>query len=174
MHFLSLSHEGFGINTNILETNVLNLGVVIAFVFVNLGKVYTELLETRRDKIVKAIDRAEEKYKEAQAVLQQAKLDLAAAKYKTISIRSEGRVFLKRLQILLLQEAREEQIRLQKTEYEKRVLVEKKSLSFIQSRLLALIFAKAPKKIVKSFENTELMNSANLYWIETLTQRVKE
>jgi len=61
-----------------------------------------------------------------------------------------------------------------KTEYEKRVLVEKKSLSFIQSRLLALIFAKAPKKIVKSFENTELMNSANLYWIETLTQRVKE
>jgi len=172
MHLFSLSHTGFGINTNILETNVLNLGVVIAFVIVNGGKAFNEALNTRRERILKTMARAEEKYQQAQALLQESKVNFAGVKYKALRIRSDGRVFLKRLNLLLLQEARQEERRLRKTEYEKRLLVEKKGFSFIQSRLLGLIFGKAPKKILKRFEDPSFKKAASLYWIKTFDKRV--
>jgi len=112
MHVFSLCHTGFGLNTNIFETNILNLIVVIAFVFVNVGKAFTEMLDTRRDGVLKTIARAEEKYQEAQAALKQAKLQYIKAKYKAVVIRSDGRVLLKRLAIVFLKNAHDEQVRL--------------------------------------------------------------
>jgi len=172
MHLFSLSHTGFGINTNILETNVLNLGVVIAFVVVNLGKSFSEAINTRRERILKAMARAEERYKQAQALVQEAKVKFAGVQYKALRLRSDGRVFLKRLNLVLLKEARQEERRLRKTEYEKRLLVEKKGVSFIQSRLLSLIFSKAPKKISKRFEDPSFQRVATLYWIKAFPTRV--
>ena len=42
--------HGFGINTNILETNVINLAVVIAVVVTFVGDAVRELLENRKKK----------------------------------------------------------------------------------------------------------------------------
>jgi len=54
MHFMDISSlfsgNGFGINTNILETNIINLAVVIAIVISFVGDALRELLETRRQK----------------------------------------------------------------------------------------------------------------------------
>ena len=45
--------HGFGINTNILETNVINLAVVIAVVVTFVGDAVRELLENRKKKFYK-------------------------------------------------------------------------------------------------------------------------
>ena len=171
MHLFWLSHTGFGINTNILETNVLNLGVVIAFVVVNLGKAFGEALNTRRERVLKAMARAEERYKQSQILVKEAKVNFTKVKYKAIRIRSNGRVYLKRLHIILLELARYEQRRLRKSEYEKSLLAEKKGFAFIQSHLLKRIFEKTPNKIVKQLQDKNSKDQVTLYSINKLLQK---
>jgi len=166
MHVLSLSHTGFGINTNILETNVLNLAVVIAFLFIYGKDIFIEVLNTRRERIVKAIERAEEKYKEAQAALRKAKLQFAGAQYKAIKIRSANRIVLKRIRISVLNEAKEEQIRLRKNEFEKQLLLETKAQLYIKDSLCSLIAQKAPFKFANRYKNiSDVVTS--LHWINS-------
>ena len=68
--------EGFGINTNLLETNVLNLAVVIGVLFVFGGDVLTSILKNRQELIVKSLNDAEERFQEATAKLEAAKAQL--------------------------------------------------------------------------------------------------
>ena len=55
--------NGFGINTNLLETNVLNLAVVIGVLVVFGGDVLTSILKNRQELIVKSLNDAEERFK---------------------------------------------------------------------------------------------------------------
>jgi F-type H+-transporting ATPase subunit b len=81
---------GFGINTNVLETNVLNLSVVVGVLFV-LGKdVLTSLLDERREKIVQSLEDVETRYKEAQKKLEEANLELSTAMEKAKEIRAQS------------------------------------------------------------------------------------
>jgi len=166
MHLFSLCHTGFGINTNIFETNILNLIVVIAFVFVNIGKAFTELLDTRRERVLNTIARAEEKYKEAQAALKKAKIQYIKAKYKSVIIRSDGRVLLKRLAIVFHKNAHREQVRLLKTEYKKTRLLEKQVLRNVQVFLLKSIFTLVPSKCMERLEDVSIQREIDLNAIE--------
>jgi F-type H+-transporting ATPase subunit b len=81
---------GFGINTNVLETNVLNLSVVVGVLFV-LGKdVLTSLLDERREKIVQSLEDVETRYKAAQKKLEEANLELSTAMEKVKEIRAQS------------------------------------------------------------------------------------
>lgn len=84
--------EGFGFNGNILETNVLNLGVVLAIVFVVGGDSLTSTLDERKQSIAKSLQRAEERAKEAREKLFQAKSQLESAQKKAAEILEQGRV----------------------------------------------------------------------------------
>jgi F-type H+-transporting ATPase subunit b len=68
--------EGFGFNTNLLETNILNLAVVLPLVF-SLGKdTLTSILDTRREKILNSLRSADDRFKQAQLELDAAKSNL--------------------------------------------------------------------------------------------------
>lgn len=86
---LPLAH-GFGINTNILETNVLNLAVVIGVVVTVVGDALRGLLDTRRQTILGTLKEAEQKAAEAQARLDQARSALEAARTKAAQIRAQA------------------------------------------------------------------------------------
>ena len=91
--------EGFGFNTNILETNVLNLAVVVPAVFV-LGKdTLKSILETRREKILASLRSADDRFKAAQLELDAAKSELALAKDKVAEIQAEGRQTISALKL---------------------------------------------------------------------------
>lgn len=84
--------EGFGINTNILETNIINLSVVLVVLFV-LGKdVLSSTLEERKRKIVQAIDDVEARYQDAQEKYGIAKANLEATKVKAIEVKEQSKV----------------------------------------------------------------------------------
>jgi F-type H+-transporting ATPase subunit b len=71
--------EGFGFNTNLLETNILNLAVVLPLVF-SLGKdTLTKILDLRREKILESLRNADDRFKQAQLKLDAAKSELAGA-----------------------------------------------------------------------------------------------
>lgn len=86
---LPLGH-GFGINTNIFETNVINLAAVVAVVISFVGGNLTSLLEERRNTIVNNLQEASQRAAEAEEKLSQAKNQLELAKKKAKEIREEG------------------------------------------------------------------------------------
>ena len=57
--------EGFGINTNLLETNVINLAVVVGVLIYFGGDVLTSLLTNRKETIMKSITDAEVRFQDA-------------------------------------------------------------------------------------------------------------
>ncbi len=82
--------EGFGINTNIFETNLINLAAVVAIVVSFVGKNLSALLEDRRKTIVNNLQEASLRAEEAKQRLTVAKNQLIEAKKKAEDIREEG------------------------------------------------------------------------------------
>jgi len=89
MTFLPIGH-GFGINTNIFETNIINLAAVIGIVVSFVGNNLTALLEDRRQTIVNNLQEANQRAIDAQEKLNAARAQLELAKKKAKEIREEG------------------------------------------------------------------------------------
>nr|YP_009259071.1 ATP synthase CF0 subunit I [Sequoia sempervirens]ALB36977.1 ATP synthase CF0 subunit I [Sequoia sempervirens] len=92
--FISLiylpSAEGFGLNTNILETNIINLSVVLG-VLIYFGKgVLSNLLDNRKQKILSTIQNSEELCKGAANQLEQARARLREIEMRAREIRVNG------------------------------------------------------------------------------------
>ncbi|MFZ4443136.1 MAG: F0F1 ATP synthase subunit B [Planktothrix agardhii] len=85
--------RGIGINTNILETNLINLGILIV-VLVYFGRGFLgKILNERRSTIQEAIKEAEQRQQQAQASLaeQQQKLTVAQTDAQRILTEAEER-----------------------------------------------------------------------------------
>jgi F-type H+-transporting ATPase subunit b len=87
---LLLLGEGFGINTNIFETNIINLAAVVAVVVSFVGNNLKALLDERKQTILKNLQEASQRAADAEEKLTQAKNQLEFAKKKAKEIREEG------------------------------------------------------------------------------------
>lgn len=83
-------HGGFGLNLNPLDTNLINLVIVIGVLVWFLKGFLGGMLERRRQSILSELNDAEERLKSANAALVQAQQDLAAAQQKAEQIRADG------------------------------------------------------------------------------------
>jgi F-type H+-transporting ATPase subunit b len=90
MEILSLAHGGFGINTNIFETNIINLAAVVGIVVTFVGNNLSALLDERKKTILSNLEEANQRALDAQEKLNKAKEQLEAAKKKAQEIREEG------------------------------------------------------------------------------------
>jgi F-type H+-transporting ATPase subunit b len=79
--------QGFGLNTNLLETNVLNLAVVIGVVIKVVGDSLRSLLDQRRRTILSTLQEADLKAKEANQRLEAAQRTLEEARSRVQEIR---------------------------------------------------------------------------------------
>nr|YP_009240147.1 ATP synthase CF0 subunit I [Sciadopitys verticillata]AMO00701.1 ATP synthase CF0 subunit I [Sciadopitys verticillata]BAK86700.1 ATP synthase CF0 B chain [Sciadopitys verticillata]BAW34566.1 ATP synthase CF0 B chain [Sciadopitys verticillata]BCK60735.1 ATP synthase CF0 B chain [Sciadopitys verticillata] len=85
-----ISAGSFGLNTNILETNIINLSVVLG-VLIYFGKgVLSNLLDNRKQKIFSTIRSSEELCKGAADQLEQARVRLREVKTRADEIRISG------------------------------------------------------------------------------------
>ena len=82
---------GFGINLNLLETNLINLVIVIGVLIWFLRGFLGGILSRRREAILAELDDAESRLAQATAALSQAQSELAAAQQKAEQIRSDGK-----------------------------------------------------------------------------------
>ena len=82
--------HGIGINTNIFETNIINLAAVIGVVISFVGSNLTAILDERKKTIVNNLEEANQRALEAAEKLTIAKTQLEAAKKKAKEIREEG------------------------------------------------------------------------------------
>nr|YP_010337153.1 ATP synthase CFO B subunit subunit I [Pseudoerythrocladia kornmannii]UNJ16738.1 ATP synthase CFO B subunit subunit I [Pseudoerythrocladia kornmannii] len=84
------SETGFGINTNIFETNVINIGILLGIV-VYVGKPFlTSTLQTRQDKVLASIQEAEEKLQQANTRLAESEKQLMQTQMVIDNIKQEA------------------------------------------------------------------------------------
>lgn len=79
--------QGFGLNTNLLETNVLNLAVVVGVVIKVVGDSLRSLLDQRRRTILSTLQEADLKAREAKQRLEAAQRTLEEARSRVQEIR---------------------------------------------------------------------------------------
>jgi F-type H+-transporting ATPase subunit b len=83
---------GFSLNTNILDTNLINLAIIITVLIVFGRKVLGSNLKSRRDNIESAIKSAEQKVAETAAKLKEAQQKLEQAQAEAQSIKQTAEV----------------------------------------------------------------------------------
>lgn len=81
---------GFGLNLNILETNLINLAIVIGILYYFGSKVLGETLSKRSGDISQALKEVEARQKEAAAALADQQQKLAAAQTEAERIKKEA------------------------------------------------------------------------------------
>ena len=90
VNFLA-AEGGFAINLNPLETNLINLVIVIGLLVYFLKGLLGGILERRRESILKELNDAETRLKTATTELSKAQADLDSAKEKSEKIRADGK-----------------------------------------------------------------------------------
>lgn len=81
---------GFGISSDILGSNLINLLIVIGLLVVYGGKFVGKILTERRDRIAEEIKEAEERAKTAAKALAEAKENLSQAQAKAVQIKADA------------------------------------------------------------------------------------
>ena len=89
MTSLIFASEGFGLNLNIFETNIINLAVVVFGLYKFLPGFLGKILERRRTSILSDLKEAEERLAQAKDSFSKAKDELASAKEKAEKIRND-------------------------------------------------------------------------------------
>lgn len=84
------AESGFGFNFDIIETNLINLGIIFVLLIVYGGKVVGNILSERRAKIETEIKSAEGRAQESKDALALAQKNLKEAQENAVKIRSEA------------------------------------------------------------------------------------
>lgn len=108
-------NSGFGLNTNILETNLINLAIIITVLFVFGRKALGSTLKSRRENIETAIKGAEQKAAATAKQLEEAQQKLTQAQAEATRIKAEAEASAKAAQQAILDQATADIQRMQET-----------------------------------------------------------
>lgn len=90
-HSLVLADHGFGINTNILDTNIINLAIVVGVLVWFLRGFLGGILQRRREAVLADLSDAEQRLAQATTALAAAQKELTQAQATAQTILSDGR-----------------------------------------------------------------------------------
>ena len=85
-----LIRQGFGFNTDIFETNILNLAVVLGIVVVFVGDALSTLLSHRRKIVLATMQEADQKARKVQQQLEEARKSVEISRLRAKEIRSQA------------------------------------------------------------------------------------
>ena len=152
----------FGFNFDIIETNILNLAVVIGVVLYLGGDVLSSLLNDRKQKILGTLKSADERFLEAQQKLEEAKQKVLSAQKKAVEIREQGNKTALQTAKTLFSRTEEEIRRLEEGKQASLRFEEEKALSQVKQQVVTL-------SLEKAFQNlkTKMDSSTQRKLIET-------
>jgi F-type H+-transporting ATPase subunit b len=90
MNLTLLATEGFGLNFNLFETNILNWAVVVFGLYKFLPGFLGKMLQKRREGILLELKDAEDRLLNATQALEKAKKDLSSAEEKASQIKADS------------------------------------------------------------------------------------
>ena len=143
----NLETQGFGLNTNIFETNILNLLVVLAVVFIFGGNALRGLLSNRKQTITSNLEEADRRAKQSQEKLAQLKNQLEQYKTKADDILKNGHEYAKQERITRQKET-EDQIARLKTSREKIIDLQREQvMKKLSQQVMSTILSTVTKQV---------------------------
>ena len=106
--FIEISEKSFGINTDIFETNIINLAIFVGAIFVFGSKSLSETLSARQQKVISSIQEAEDRLRQAEVRLVEAQKQLDQISMVEDSIKTEAQTAGTTLQTSILTQGKEE------------------------------------------------------------------
>ena len=141
--------NGFSINLDIFETNILNLAVVIT-VLVYYGRSFLiDLLKNRKDAILKSLQDADNKLREAEEILALAKNNFEKSKLKANQIKLQGNILATQTSKSLLDAIEEDIKRLISSNRSLLKFEEEKSINTVCYKLGVIALSQATEILKK-------------------------
>lgn len=160
--------EHFGFNTNILETNVLNLAVVLAVVITYVGDALRGLLANRKQNILTNFREADQRASEAQERLKQARIQLEQAQVKAKQIREQALVTIDQEKNQILRQNQEDIQRLGTLQQETLQFEQQKAQNELAQKLVKLALHQVREKLTQRL-NASVHNAVNNFQIVLFT-----
>ena len=137
----------FGFNTNVLETNVINLAVVVGIVVTFGGNNLRSLLENRRQTILNNLQEADQRAVEAQQKLEKAKSQLEQAQLKAVEIKKQGSVTVESDKEQSVRETQSQIKRLEENKIETLKLQQQKAINQVSQQVISRAVNKVRSKL---------------------------
>jgi F-type H+-transporting ATPase subunit b len=144
---------GFGINPDILGSNLINLVLVIGLLVVYGSKFIGNILNERRAQIQEEIQEAEARAAEAQSKLTQAQQDLAQAQEKAKQIKADAQVTAKRVSEEILAQGDQNIERMKATALQELDSERAKVIAELKRRIAVLALEKAQVQLKESLDD---------------------
>ncbi|QLE57711.1 F0F1 ATP synthase subunit B [Nostoc sp. TCL26-01] len=138
---------GFGLNLDILETNVINLAILIGILFYFGRKVLSNILNERQANIATAIQEAEERLKEAQTAFSQAQAQVIQAEAEAQKILKAAEENAQAVTAATLAQAAQDVERLKQTAASDLNTERERALAELRQRVAALALQKVESQL---------------------------
>ena len=158
----------FGFNTNILETNVLNLAVVLAIVITYVGDALRGLLANRKQTILNNFREADQRASEAQDRLNQARLQLEKAKTKADEISQQALFTVDQEKKQIISQTQEDIKRLSLLQQETLKFEQQKAQNELAQKLVRLALHQVREKLNQRL-NSSIHTAVNHFQIVLFT-----
>lgn len=143
-----LLRQGFGFNTNLYETNILNLTVVLAIVIKVVGDSLQTILSQRRKMILSTLQEADQKARDAKRRLEKAQRDLEETRTYAAEIRTQATRTIERENIAIQKQLKSDLVRFRERGQQ--------AIEIEQQRIKQSIYKKITNLALDSAENTLL------------------
>ncbi len=138
---------GFGLNTNILQTNLINLAIIISVLVIFGRKVLGSTLKERRIRIETAIKSAEQRLKEAQGTLADQQRKLAQAQAEAEKIKLVAAENANKAREAILAQAATDIERMKETAVADLNSEREKAIAQLRSRVIAMALQKVESEL---------------------------
>ena len=158
------AREGLGFNGNILETNILNLAVVVGIVVSFGGDALKGLLSNRRQTVLSTLEQANQRAKEAKQRLAEAVTQLELAEKKSKEIHQQGSSAAEQEKRGLLAQTEEDIKRLEESKEDTISLQQQKAVAQVSQQVVKLALTRVRDKLTSRLDTTfhQSVNSFNI------------
>ena len=165
MNIFLFATDGFGLNLNLFETNVINWAVVIFGLYKFLPGFLGKMLQKRREGILLELKDAEDRLQNANKAFEKAKADLSLAKEKAEQIKADS---LKRSEAIRMEsekKAIEEMARIKQSAISDESSEASRAISQLRKEAVELAIKKAldslPNKLDQATQENLVTQSIN-------------
>jgi F-type H+-transporting ATPase subunit b len=147
--------HGFGLNTDLFETNVLNLAVVLGIVVGVVGDAVRDLLDQRREMIVSALQEADQKAADAQQRLEIAQKSVETASLRAQEIRTQALSSVEQETSIIRRQLEKDLLRLKERGRQAIQLEYQRAVQAVTQRISSLALTAAESKLLIIFNSQD-------------------
>ena len=158
----------FGFNGNILETNIINLAVVIGIVVSFGGDALRSLLKNRKQTIFSSLQEADSRAEEAKEKLSKAKSQLSLFQKKAYEIRQQASATAEQEKKQAIQQTQEDTQRLEQVKQETLQMQQQKTISQISQQVVLFALDQVRDKLKKRLD-ASFHSAVNKFYVALFT-----